>query len=234
MPQRLETLNNLIPILAITSLALFMTLEIWVPYFKYGTDRGRQRWRNVGMVAIAFLLNAVLGGLFVMPIIWSQESNFGLLHRLLGQSPFAILIGIFMIDLLLYVTHVTFHKVPAMWRIHPVHHGDTELDASSGLRLHPFELMLLLGMQAVALPLLGVSIESSILYNVLALPWFLLNHSNMKFPAWFERWGSLLMSTPDWHRVHHSRYQPERCRWNPSGSDWTGFANRVNKPFGAF
>jgi sterol desaturase/sphingolipid hydroxylase (fatty acid hydroxylase superfamily) len=90
-----------------------------------------------------------------------------------------------------------------------VHHDDAELDATSGLRLHPFELMILMGVQAVVLPLLGVSLASSIFYTALALPWFLLNHSNMKFPNWFERWGSLLMSTPDWHRVHHSSYQPE-------------------------
>src|SRR5262245_52731428 len=50
---------------------------------------------------------------------------------------------------------------------------------------------------------------SNVLYTTLALPWFLLNHSNMKYPAWFERCGSLLMSTPNWHRVHHSAYQPE-------------------------
>jgi sterol desaturase/sphingolipid hydroxylase (fatty acid hydroxylase superfamily) len=31
----------------------------------------------------------------------------------------------------------------------------------------------------------------------------------MKYPGWFERGGSLLMSTPDWHRAHHSSHQPE-------------------------
>jgi sterol desaturase/sphingolipid hydroxylase (fatty acid hydroxylase superfamily) len=24
-----------------------------------------------------------------------------------------------------------------------------------------------------------------------------------------ERWGSLMMSTPGWHRLHHSAYPPE-------------------------
>ena len=107
MQQRLETLNNLIPVLAIGSLALFMTLEVWIPYFKHGAGRGRQRLLNVGMIAIGFLLNALLGGLFVMPVRWSEASNFGLLHRVLGQSPLAIVIGIFLIDLLAYATHVT-------------------------------------------------------------------------------------------------------------------------------
>jgi sterol desaturase/sphingolipid hydroxylase (fatty acid hydroxylase superfamily) len=209
MQQPLETLSNLIPLLAIGSLALFMTLEIWIPYFRHSAARRRQRWRNVGMIAIGFLVNAVLGGVFLIPILWSEANDFGLLHRLMGQSPPAILIGVLGIDLLAYATHVTLHKVPALWRIHRVHHADAELDTTSGLRLHPFELVVLLSSQAVILPLAGVSTASTILYTAIALPWFLLNHSNIRFPTWFERWGSLLMSTPDWHRVHHSSFQPE-------------------------
>jgi sterol desaturase/sphingolipid hydroxylase (fatty acid hydroxylase superfamily) len=205
----LDTLNTLIPFIAVGSLAFFMTLEVWIPYFKHSAGRSRQRWRNVGMIAIAFLINAVVGSLVVIPIVWSERNNFGLLHRLLGQSLLAIVIGIFLIDLMGYAIHVTLHKIPAGWRIHRVHHADMELDATSGIRLHPFELLILLGAGAVVSPLLGISQASSVLYTALGLPWFLLNHSNMKFPTWFERCGSLLMSTPDWHRVHHSSYQPE-------------------------
>jgi sterol desaturase/sphingolipid hydroxylase (fatty acid hydroxylase superfamily) len=62
---------------------------------------------------------------------------------------------------------------------------------------------------AVGQPLLGISKASNVLYTTLALPWFCLNHSNFKFPVWFERWGSVLMSTSNWHRIHHSSYQPE-------------------------
>ncbi|MBI5915399.1 MAG: sterol desaturase family protein [Bacteroidetes bacterium] len=209
MQNLLETLNNIAPLLIIGSLAIFMTVEKYLPYFEHGMGRGRQRWHNVGMIAIAFVVNAVVGGLIALPVVWSEANNFGLLHRLLGQGPLAIILGIFLIDLTNYALHVTMHKVPALWRIHRVHHADTEMDASSSLRLHPFELLLQMGVQALFLPLMGVSMASFIFYFVLALPWFVLNHSNMKFPAWFERWGSLLMSTPDWHRVHHSSYQPE-------------------------
>jgi sterol desaturase/sphingolipid hydroxylase (fatty acid hydroxylase superfamily) len=62
---------------------------------------------------------------------------------------------------------------------------------------------------AIVVPVLGISGASSVIYTTIALPWFLLNHSNMQYPSWFERGVSLLMSTPNWHRVHHSAYQPE-------------------------
>ena len=80
--------------------------------------------------------------------------------------------------------------------------------------------------------LLGVPMISVIIYNTLALPLFVLNHSNMRYPAWYERWGSLLMVTPDWHRVHHSSHQPETdSRYGCVFSVWDrlfGTAGRAN------
>jgi sterol desaturase/sphingolipid hydroxylase (fatty acid hydroxylase superfamily) len=204
-----DTLTALPPVLIIGSLTLFLTLETLLPYFKHSGGRRRQRWHNLGMIAIAALVNAAIGTLGVLPIAWSEANTFGLLYRLGGLSLATIVIGVFLVDLCSYTLHVTMHKVPVLWRIHRVHHADAELDASSGIRLHPFELLYLLGMLAMMLALLGVSLVSYLIYTTIALPWFLLNHSNMKYPAWFERWGSLLMSTPNWHRVHHSSYQPE-------------------------
>jgi len=209
MEDLLVLLNNLIPVVAIGGLALFMTLERWLPYLEHGPGRGRQRWHNVGMVSIAFVINATLGGIILLPAVWADSHRFGLMYRL-GVPPLAaVVLGVLLLDLCNYTLHVTMHSFRVLWRIHRVHHADVALDASSGLRLHPFELVILSTMLAVAMSLLGIPVLSAAIYNTLALPWFLLNHSNMRFPASFERWGSLVMATPDWHRVHHSRHQPE-------------------------
>ena len=139
----MQDLNALPPLLIVGSLTLFMTLESVFPYFKHGAGRRRQRWHNGGMIAVAALVNAAIGTLGVLPIAWSEANSFGLLYHLTGQSVVTIVIGAFLIDLVSYTLHVTMHKVPALWRIHRVHHADTELDASSGIRLHPFELLYL-------------------------------------------------------------------------------------------
>ena len=204
-----DLLNTLTPVIAIGGLALVMTLERWQPYFEHGPGRGRQRWHNLGLVAIGFAMNAVLSGFLAIPILWAETNQFGLMHRLNVWTPAAIVVGIFAIDACFYVQHRVMHRVPALWRIHRVHHADTALDASSSLRTHPFDLLLLLSMPSVMMPLAGIPMLALALYNVIALPWFFVNHSNMKYPVWFERWGSLLMATPDWHRVHHSSHQPE-------------------------
>jgi sterol desaturase/sphingolipid hydroxylase (fatty acid hydroxylase superfamily) len=161
------------------------------------------------MVAVAMVVNISLGLVVVVPGAWSESNNFGLLHRLLGQSTLAIVIGIFFFDFVLYALHVSMHKTPTLWRFHRVHHADYEMDSSSGLRQHPFEALYVTLAFVIAVPLLGISKASSVIYTTIALPWFFLNHSNIRYPAWFERGGSLLMSTPNWHRVHHSAYQPE-------------------------
>src|SRR5262245_24908175 len=186
-----------------------MTSEAWFPYFSHKPGRHRQRWRNVGMVGVALVVNIALGVLATFPAAWSESHNFGVLHRLLGQSTLPIVIGIFLFDLTLYASHVSMHKVPTFWRFHRVHHADTEMDSTSGLRQHPFEALYVALVLAIVTPVLGISRASIIIYTTIALPWFLLNHSNIKYPASFERRASLLMSTPDWHRVHHSAYQPE-------------------------
>ena len=209
MQQVVETLNAAMPFFVVGSLSIFMTVEVWRPYFLHGTGRTRQRWRNVAVIAIALFVSVAVSSLVAMPIVWSETNRFGLLYRLFPPSALPIAIGMFLVDLCLYVLHVTMHKVPVLWRVHRMHHADTELDASSGLRAHPLELMFLLAMSAMILPLLGVSMTSYVLYSTLAVSWFSLNHSNVQFPNWFERGANLLMSTPNWHRVHHSSYQPE-------------------------
>lgn len=202
-------LGNITPVLAIAGIALFMTLEKYLPYFEHSKFRNKQRWHNVGMIFTAFVLNATLGGFVVAAILWSQENHVGLLHKLFGLSPVAIVLGILLVDLNSYVFHVIYHKVPFFWRFHRVHHADTELDASDGLRLHPVEFIFQMLTQMTFLPLLGVSVESMTIYFAFALPWFSLNHANIRYPDWFERWFSLIFVTPNWHRVHHSSHRPE-------------------------
>jgi sterol desaturase/sphingolipid hydroxylase (fatty acid hydroxylase superfamily) len=209
MEDVLRSLNDLTPVIAVGSLTLFMTLERWLPYFEHGTGRGRQRWHNVGMVAVAFLLNATLGGVMLLPVVWADANQFGLMYRLGVPAPVATLAGVFLVDLSAYAVHVSMHSIRLFWRFHRVHHADVALDASSGLRLHPFEFVLLTGSIIVTMCLAGIPMAGIIIYNTLALPLFVLNHSNMKYPAWYERWSRVLLVTPDWHRVHHSRHQPE-------------------------
>ena len=131
------------------------------------------------------------------------------MHLLQLPHVLMLVVGVFLCDLNGYIAHRLYHKVPLFWRFHKVHHSDIELDASSALRLHPLEFLFQAATQATILPLLGVSNVSFVIYVGLSLPLFIINHANIKYPDWYEKYDCLFFVTPNWHRVHHSSYQPE-------------------------
>ena len=54
----------------------------------------------------------------------------------------AIPAAVLLLDLIIYGQHVAFHAVPALWRLHRMHHADLEFDVTTGLRFHPGEILL--------------------------------------------------------------------------------------------
>ena len=209
MTHIIETLGELTPVIIIISLALFMTLESFLPFLEHGRHRKKQRWHNIGNVALSFVLNAALSGVIASCILLADKNGFGLLHVLQLPLWVSFTIGILLCDLNSYAAHRLYHRVPLFWRFHRVHHSDTELDSTSALRMHPFEFVFQALTQATLLPLLGVSMASYVIYFTIALPIFIINHANLKYPVWFEKVFSLIFITPAWHRVHHSSHQPE-------------------------
>jgi sterol desaturase/sphingolipid hydroxylase (fatty acid hydroxylase superfamily) len=97
-----------------------------------------------------------------------------------------------------------FHRIPWLWRLHAVHHSDTELDFTSTYRHHPLEN--LLGTIA-AIPLtllLGPPVIVIAVYQGFRVTVNILSHSNIYLPETLERWLRRLIVTPDFHRGHHS------------------------------
>jgi sterol desaturase/sphingolipid hydroxylase (fatty acid hydroxylase superfamily) len=209
MENIISTLEQSVPFIIIVFLTLFMSLETLYPFLTQSKYRKMQRWHNIGNLLVSFALNAILSGVVSYSLTVSTTNQFGLLYRLHLPFIVALIIGILLSDLNGYLAHRLYHKVPLFWRFHRVHHSDIELDASSALRMHPFEFIFQAITQATFLPLLGVSNSSFIIYVAFSLPLFIINHANIKFPNWYERYVSILFITPNWHRVHHSSRQIE-------------------------
>lgn len=209
MEDLIKSLEQGIPIIIILSLTLFMSLESLIPFFTQSAYRKKQRWHNIGNLALIFVFNAVLSGIVSYSITKASNTQFGFLYFLHLPFWLALILGMILADLNGYIAHRLYHVIPLFWRFHRVHHSDTELDASSALRMHPFEFIFQASTQAIILPILGVSKASFVIYVAFSLPLFIINHSNIRFPSWYEKYVSLILITPDWHRVHHSSFQPE-------------------------
>jgi sterol desaturase/sphingolipid hydroxylase (fatty acid hydroxylase superfamily) len=112
-------------------------------------------------------------------------------------------------DAWMYGWHRANHRIPLLWRFHRVHHSDPRLDVTTAARFHIGEIALSSTLRLAVFPLLGVALWQALLYEALLLPIIQFHHSNVALP---ERWDRLLrwvIVTPNMHRVHHSRFQPE-------------------------
>jgi Sterol desaturase len=72
-----------------------------------------------------------------LALVWLQSKGWGLFNAF--QFPAIVAIGgaILALDLAWYVTHVSMHKFPAMWRFHIAHHSDPQVDVTTTVRQHP-------------------------------------------------------------------------------------------------
>lgn len=130
--------------------------------------------------------------------------GWGLFNLLQINEVTATVICILLFDLAIYWQHVAFHRIRPLWMIHRMHHADTDLDASTGVRFHPIEIVASMLFKCLLVVLLGAPALSVILFEILLNACSLFNHANTFIPLKADAWLRLLLVTPDMHRVHHS------------------------------
>jgi sterol desaturase/sphingolipid hydroxylase (fatty acid hydroxylase superfamily) len=164
------------------------------------------RWAsNLGLVAldalaVRFLVPLGAGGLALL----AAERGWGVLNNVALPAWLAVALSVMALDLAIYLQHVLFHAVPLLWRLHMVHHADLDFDATTGVRFHPVEILLSLGIKLGAVVLLGAPALAVLLFEVLLNATSVFNHGNVQLPRWLDRALRLVVVTPEMHRVHHS------------------------------
>ncbi|MFO0400778.1 MAG: sterol desaturase family protein [Alphaproteobacteria bacterium] len=170
-----------------------------------------RRWpSNFGLVVISSLLVRLLIPTAAISVaLYAEAQGLGLLRWLGVNEIIGGILAVLLLDMLIYFQHRVFHAVPALWRLHRVHHADPELDASSGLRFHPVEILLSMAIKMAAVVALGAPAEAVLVFEVLLNATSLFNHANLALPAWLDGALRLVLVTPDMHRVHHSEVREE-------------------------
>lgn len=134
----------------------------------------------------------------------AERRQWGLLGRVDWPDSVKFVLAVMALDLLIYLQHVMFHHVPLLWRLHRVHHADLELDVSSGVRFHVFEILLSMLIKCGGVLVIGPSVWAVLLFEVVLNATSMFNHSNIRLPESVDRWLRWIVVTPDMHRVHHS------------------------------
>ncbi|ACL73041.1 sterol desaturase-related protein [Thioalkalivibrio sulfidiphilus HL-EbGr7] len=165
-----------------------------------------QRWTsNLGIVVInTVLLRLLFPAAAVGMAVFAQSTGWGVFNTF--ELPFwiAVLVSVLVLDFMIWLQHVMVHAVPALWRLHRVHHADLDFDVTTGLRFHPLEIILSMGIKFAVITVLGPPVLAVILFEILLNATSMFNHSNLRLPLGLDRVLRLFVVTPDMHRVHHS------------------------------
>lgn len=165
-----------------------------------------KRWPgNLGLILIGAVMSRLILALAALEAsLFTSSADFGLFNQVAIPSWVAILISIILLDLAVYFQHRIFHAVPALWRLHKIHHADLDLDVTSGLRFHPAEIGISLCIKLTVIAFLGAPAISVVIFEILLNGMAMFNHANLKIPKRADRIIRMLFVTPDMHRVHHS------------------------------
>jgi sterol desaturase/sphingolipid hydroxylase (fatty acid hydroxylase superfamily) len=173
-----------------------------------------RRWRtNLGLAAAnSLLLRVALPTTAIGVAGFAQANGWGLLnHYDYGVGGWVALVGaIVALDFVVYFQHVLFHAVPVLARLHQVHHADPDFDTTTGIRFHPFEIVLSMLIKYAAIAVIGASPLAVLAFELLLNLTSLFNHGNVRIPATLDGVVRVLLVTPDMHRVHHSMVAAER------------------------
>ena len=215
---------------------LMAVLEALLPAREAVLSR-KTRWLgNLSMVVMGALVSRILLPATLVGVsLWAQQKGIGVFNVLLDAVPAdasssnqllnsgeplsnssaylvhiaIVTLSVLLLDMLIYWQHRLFHTVPMLWRFHKMHHADSHVDTTTGLRFHPVEIAMSLGIKAAAVVILGVPAIAIVIFEVALNGFALFNHANIRLPQkWDDRIG-LVLITQRLHRIHHSQAKNE-------------------------
>ena len=195
--------------------AFVVTMTVMLAWEHVGPKRRQsaapaRRIRNLAVAALGTLLTRIVFPAGAVGVaVFASERSLGIAPAL--QLPWLVAapVTVFLLDLTVYLQHRLFHAVPALWRLHRVHHADPDFDATTGVRFHPVEILLSMALKGVVIVSLGAPPEAVLTFEILLNATALFNHGNVRIAPWIDRGLRLLIVTPDMHRIHHSIRQEE-------------------------
>ena len=194
----------------ISAFALMALWEVLAPRRQPATPRSSRWPSNIGIVVLNTLLLRLLFPLTAVGLaMLAQERQWGFLHHITLPAGAQLVVAFLLLDLAIYLQHRLFHIVPVFWRMHRMHHADTEFDLTNGLRFHPLEIGLSMLIKFAVIVLIGAPAIAVLVFEIVLNATSIFNHANVALPLGLDRRLRWILVTPDMHRVHHSVHRHE-------------------------
>lgn len=205
------------PLVRIGSFLAVLLIMAWAEHARpKRVPRPPRKGRWFANLGTAFLSTGIVRLLFpVLPAALAAlcaQYGWGLFNLLDLPLPISVPATMLLQDMAVYWQHVAFHRFLPLWRIHRMHHADLHIDASTGVRFHPLEIILSMVYKLTLVAILGPPVLGVILFEIVLNGCALFNHANLALPAGVDRILRLAVVTPDMHRVHHSTDMHEANR----------------------
>jgi len=197
---------NLLRMVCFAGIFLVMALlEAGLPRREQKTGRLKRwptNWAIILLDALLVRLIFPIGGVGLA--LFVESRGWGLFGFIGGPGLIAGVFTFLALDLAVWFQHLVSHKVPLFWRIHRVHHADSEVDATTALRFHPIEILLSFVWKGLVIAALGGPFEAVLIFEIVLNGSAVFSHANVRLPLKADRWLRTVIVTPDMHRVHHS------------------------------
>lgn len=203
-----SVINNEITIRLGVFFGVFAVMALWelISPRRVLTVSKTVRWvNNIGLVFLnSFVVRLLFPAAAVGVAVFASEQGWGIFNYY--DLPFwvAVIVCVVAMDFTIYLQHVMVHAVPALWRLHRVHHADPDFDVTTGSRFHPIEIILSMLIKFSVIVVLGPPVVAVVIFEVLLNATAMFNHSNVRLNLTLDKFLRLFVVTPDMHRVHHS------------------------------
>lgn len=203
--QKIISIN--IDVFALVVLAVYFLLEQIINRGNLPPNRTRHFLHGIPLFAGYMIFSLSLAIVVYNIVTWIGNHHIGLFNNI--QIPYAlkVVLGVLGIDFTAYWFHRAYHTFSPLWRLHRVHHSDTDLDSSSYFRFHPFDWFLDNSSVVTAAFIFGLDMNIIIFNIILYIPLFIAHHAQFIFPLWFDHTVGKIIVSPNFHKVHHHQNQ---------------------------
>lgn len=200
----MKEIETIRPIIFLVLIALF---EIWQRLSPCHHQELKQRKLTNWLV----LFSSIISLKIILPmgiagvLVYFQSKNLYLFSLFKNHFIVDLIITIVIFDFFIYWQHRLMHKFSFLWNMHKVHHSDLEMDYTTALRFHPFEIIFSSLYKICLLIIFSPRAEVFIIYEIILNSFAIFNHSNILLPNSIDIFLRKLIVTPQMHFPHHDQ-----------------------------
>ena len=194
-------------------LFILIIAEIFLPK-KNRIHKRKDRWITNGLITLintasVNIVHIAIPLIAIVAAIDVSNGKMGLFNIINFPIWIEIILTVIILDFIIWGQHLLSHKIPFVWRFHRMHHTDRDLDVTTAVRFHPFEIIFSMFIKITSIYILGASAIAVIIFEIMLNGMAMFNHANLRIPFRIENILRKFIVTPDLHRIHHSIYIDE-------------------------